>query len=70
MVMKNKQISMKKGIAFAKGGNGKMLKGAATGPQEPGKTSQEHARTKSKTPPKGGNTKMFGKQTVKALKPE
>lgn len=68
MVMKNKQLSMKKG-AGVKGGSAPMMEGQASNQQEPGVTSQEHSRTKTKGPVKGGSTKMFGKQTVKAVKP-
>ena len=68
MVMKNKQLSIKKG-AGVKGGSGKMLQGQASGQQKPGVSSQEHSRTKTKGPVKGGSAKMVGKQTAKALKP-
>lgn len=68
-VRKNKQLSMKKGVKVPAGGSGKMMQGQATGQQKPGVTSQEQSRTKTKTPVKGGSTKMFGKQTVKTLKP-
>jgi len=68
MVMKNKQLSMKK-TTFAKAGpSGKMMQGQATGQQKPGVTSQEQSRSKSKSAPAGGKTKMFGKQTVKPQK--
>jgi hypothetical protein len=68
-VMKNKQLSMKKGVGVQAGPSGKMMQGQATGQQKPGVSSQEHSRTKSKGPVKGGTTKMFGKQTVKPVKP-
>lgn len=68
-VKKNKQISMKKGSKIQAGPSGKMMHGQATGQQKPGVTSQEQSRTKTKGPVKGGTTKMFGKQTVKAVKP-
>lgn len=68
MVMKNKQLSMKKGSG-AKGGSTKMMQGQATGQQKPGVSSQEQPRTKSKGFAKGGGNKMVGKQTVKSLKP-
>lgn len=67
--MKNKQLSMKKGTKVQAGPSGKMMQGAATGQQKPGVTSQEHSRTKTKGPVKGGNGHMVGKQTVKAVKP-
>lgn len=66
-VMKNKQLSMGKGKAIPTGSSGKMLKGQKTGQQKPGVTSQEHTPS-GKGPVKGGNTKMFGKQTVKPVK--
>lgn len=69
MVMKNKQLSMKKGAGVPAGPSGKMMHRQASGPQKPGVTSQEHSGSKSKGPVKGGSTKMFGKQTVKAAKP-
>jgi hypothetical protein len=69
MVMKNKQLSMKKGSKIQAGPSGKMMQGQATGPQKPGVSSQEHARTKSKGMIKGGGNKMVGKQSVKPLKP-
>lgn len=68
MVMKNKQLSMKKGKAIPTGGN-KMMHRQASGPQKPGVTSQEHSGTKSKGAVKGGSTKMFGKSGSKNLKP-
>lgn len=68
MVMKNKQLSMKRGAKIPTGGN-KMMQGQATGPQKPGVTSQEHPRTKSKGCAKGGTTKMFGKSGSKTQKP-
>jgi hypothetical protein len=68
-VMKNKQLSMKSEKMINAGPSGKMMKGQATGQQKPGVTSQEHSRTKTKGPVKGGNGHMVGKQTVKALKP-
>lgn len=69
MVMKNKSISRKAGTKVPAGPSGKMMHGAATGPQKPGVSSQEQSRTKSKGPVKGGSGKMFGKQSVKTLKP-
>lgn len=68
MVMKNKQLSMKKGTGV-KGGSTKMQQGQATGQQKPGVSSQEQSRTKTKGFAKGGGNKMVGKQSVKALKP-
>jgi hypothetical protein len=67
--MKNKQLSMKKGVKVPAGPSGKMMQGQATGQQKPGVSSQEHSRTKTKGPVKGGNGHMFGKQTVKTQKP-
>lgn len=67
-VMKNKQLSKKSGTKIPTGGNA-MMKGQASGPQKPGFTSQEHSRTKSKGPVKGGTTKMFGKSTAKKQTP-
>ena len=69
MVMKNKQTSMKKGTKIQAGPSGKMMQGQASNAQKPGVTSQEHSRSKTKGAVKGGNTKMFGKQTVTAVKP-
>lgn len=69
MVMKDKTLSRKTGTKVSAGPAGKMMKGQASGPQKPGVSSQEHSRTKTKGPVKGGNTKMFGKSGVKALKP-
>lgn len=70
MVMKTKQLSMKKGSTVPGAGpSGKMMQRQASGPQKPGVSSQEHSAKKSKGPVKGGSTKMFGKQTVKAVKP-
>lgn len=67
-MMKNKQLSMKKGKKIPTGSN-KMMSRQATGPQKPGVTSQEHSASKSKGPAKGGSTKMFGKSGSKNLKP-
>lgn len=68
MVMKNKQLSKKAGPKIPTG-SGKMMQRQGTGPQKPGVSSQEHSGTKSKTPPKGGKTKMFGKSSVKTQTP-
>lgn len=68
-VMKNKQLSMKKGTKVPAGPSGVMMKGQATGQQKPGVSSQEHSRTKTKGMIKAGGNKMVGKQTVKAVKP-
>lgn len=69
MVMKNKQLSMKKGSKLpTEGPSGKMLKGQYTGTQKPGVTSQEKGASGGKFA-KGGSTKMFGKSGSKALKP-
>lgn len=67
-VMKNKQLSMKRGKSIPTGGN-KMMQGQASGAQKPGVTSQEHSRSKSKAAPKGGSTKMFGKSGSKNQTP-
>lgn len=70
MVMKSKQLSIKKGSGSIKAGpSGKMMQGQASNAQKPGVSSQEHSRAKTKGPVKGGSGKMVGKQTVKALKP-
>lgn len=68
MVMKNKQLSMKKGSKVPAGGSGKMQQRQFTGQQKPGVSSQEHSKSGGNGA-KGGSTKMFGKQTVKAVKP-
>lgn len=68
-VMKNKQLSMKKGSTIPnEGPSGKMMKGQHTGTQKPGVSSQEKSGGKGGGV-KGGTTKMFGKQTSKAVKP-
>lgn len=67
-VMKNKQLSMKRGTKVA-GGSSSMMKRQAAGPQKPGVSSQEHSATKSKGAVRGGSTKMFGKSGSKPLKP-
>lgn len=67
MVMKNKQLSMKKGTG-AKGGSTSMQHRQFTGTQKPGVSSQEQSKSGGKGAV-GGKTKMFGKQTVKPAKP-
>lgn len=69
MVMKNKQLSMKKGTAIQAGPSGKMMQGQATGQQKPGVSSQEHSRSKTKGPVKAGPSGVMTGQKVKALKP-
>ena len=61
---KNSKISSLDG---AKGGKTSMMHRQFTGQQKPGVSSQE--QSKSAGPIKGGKTHMFGKQTVKAVKP-
>lgn len=68
-VMKDKQLSMKKGSKVAAGPSGKMMQRQAANPQKPGVTSQEHSASKTKGAVRGGSGKMVGKQTVKAAKP-
>ena len=63
----NKDAKKKAGVAV-RGGTANMMKQQHTGTQKPGVTSQEKGKS-SGNGPKGGNTKMFGKQTVKAAKP-
>lgn len=68
-VMKNKQLSMKKGTKLPnEGPSGKMMKRQFTGTQKPGQSSQEQSKSGG-TGAKGGSTKMFGKSGSKALKP-
>lgn len=67
MVMKNKQLSMKKGSG-AKGGSTSMQARQFTGTQKSGVSSQEQSKSGGNGA-KGGTTKMFGKQTVKPAKP-
>lgn len=67
MVMKNKQLSMKKG-GGVKGGSTSMMGRQFTGAQKSGVSSQEHSKGGGNGA-KGGSTKMFGKQTVKPAKP-
>lgn len=69
MVMKNKQLSMKSKKMVFPGGSGKMMKGQASNAQKPGVSSQEHSRSKTKGPVKGGSTKMAGKGSAKPAKP-
>lgn len=68
-VMKNKQLSMKRGTKVAAGPSGTMMQRQGAGPQKAGVTSQEHSGAKSKGAVRGGSTKMFGKSGVKAAKP-
>lgn len=63
----NKDAKKKAGVPV-KGGNASMMKQQFTGQQKAGVTSQEHSKSGG-TGAKGGSTKMFGKQTSKALKP-
>lgn len=63
----NKDAKKRAGVPV-KGGSTSMQKQQFTGTQKPGVSSQEHSRS-SGTGAKGGNTKMFGKQTSKAAKP-
>lgn len=69
MVMKDKTLSRKSGMKVSGGPSGKMMQGQASNAQKPGVTSQEHSRSKTKGPVKGGNGKMFGKSGSKPLKP-
>lgn len=69
MVMKNKQLSMKKGSKMPnEGPSGKMMKGQHTGMQTPGVSSQEKKASGGKGA-KGGSGKMFGFSGSKKLKP-
>lgn len=68
-VMKNKQLSMKKGSKVAnEGPSGKMMKRQFTGTQKPGVSSQEQSKSGG-TGAKGGTTKMFGKSGSKKQTP-
>jgi hypothetical protein len=69
MVMKDKTLSRKTGTKVSAGPAGKMMQGQASNAQKPGVSSQEHSRSKTKGPVRGGSTKMFGKSGVKAVKP-
>jgi len=69
MVMKDKTISKKPGMKVSGGPSGKMMQGQASNAQKPGVSSQEHSRSKTKGPVKGGNGKMFGKSGAGKLKP-
>lgn len=69
MVMKNKQLSMKKGKTVPnEGPSGKMMKQQHTGTQKPGVTSQEKGASGGKGA-KGGSGKMFGFAGSKPKKP-
>lgn len=63
----NKDAKKRAGVPV-KGGTTNMIKQQHTGTQKSGVTSQEKGKS-SGDGPKGGSTKMFGKQTVKAAKP-
>mgnify|MGYP004446390399 CR=1 FL=1 len=54
-------------MAKVSGGKSSMMKRQFTGTQKPGVSSQEHSKSGGMA--KGGTTKMFGKQTVKPLRP-
>jgi len=64
---KTKSISKKSGMAV-NGGNTTMQHQQHTGTQTPGVSSQEKGSSGG-FGAKGGTTKMFGKQTVKAQTP-
>lgn len=68
MVMKNKQLSVKRGSKIPTGGSN-MMQRQASGAQKPGVTSQEHSAKKSKGAVRGGSTKMFGKSGAGRVKP-
>lgn len=67
---KTKQISMQKNTSKGRveGGKTKMHQQAFTGTQTPGQSAQMKSG-KGGGSVKGGSTKMFGKQTVKAKQP-
>lgn len=65
--MKNKQTSMKKGMKVPAGPSGVMHKRSGAGPVVPGQTATVPGKKGGFA--KGGSTKMFGKQTVKAKSP-
>lgn len=64
----NQKDSKKKSLDGAKGGKHGMMHRQFTGQQKAGQSSQEHSKEGGGVA-KGGKTHMFGKQTVKALKP-
>lgn len=66
-MMKNKQTSSKSKKFVTAGGSGKMFKRTGSSTQKPGVSSQEGHSKGGK--PKGGSTKMFGKQSASPVKP-
>lgn len=66
-VMKNKSKGVKSTTGAKAGPSGKMMHRQFTGAQKPGVSSQEHSKSGG-AGAQGGNTKMFGKQTVKPAK--
>ena len=68
-VMKNKQLSMKKGKTMPNEGPSNVMLGRQrTGPQKPGVSSQEQGKS-SGNGAKGGSSKMFKQSGSKPLKP-